>query len=55
MTKVCLYRESRQKRKREGDMYEQGKSAAYGEADALICDILREIGVNVDGHPHQVV
>ena len=40
--------ESDQKWEREADMYEQGKSAAYDEADALICDILKECGVTVE-------
>jgi len=43
-----LSRESRQKWKHEGDMYEQGRADAYDEADVLIRDILKECGVTKD-------
>src|SRR5690606_15933973 len=43
-----LSRESRQKWKREGDMYEQGRADAYDEADMLIRDTLKECGVTKD-------
>jgi len=43
-----LSRESWQKWKREGDMYEQGRADAYDEADVLIRDILREVGVTAE-------